>query len=284
MTYRILQYIQPWEIDDLERQIHTMILGSYYIKDPKKIIWTLNMNTDCIDWIESKLPESYFIDKLNYLSNLVHKYFTADFRIDNSIKGAMDIKRTALDSKQDFVIWLDSDIFFSYLTLPNIVSATELLNDEAYILTPQIIKYWDNSWDVIVHEKFLNYPYNHRDTFDLYSLNDLVTKNECSIKSNYNIKLGAGWFNLISDQVIKKIPFPTELGSYGPDDTYLALCATKLKIPQYILQGVVVSEIGNSFLEKKDYLKKQLKSKIQDKQKVSDQDFYNLVKKFYESN
>jgi hypothetical protein len=261
-----------------------MILGSYLIEDPRNIVWTIVMNMEIIDWDNSKIPESYFVDKLKYLNHVVGKYYTADFKVDNSIKGAADLKRTTVHTNQDYVIFLDSDLFFSYVTLPHIINASKFVEQGKFIISPQIIKYWDDSWDVIVHDKFLKEPHNHRDNFDLHSLNELVTNNEYSLKSNFNIKFGAGWFNLLSDQLIKAVPIPEELGSYGPDDTYYAYCGMRLKVPQYILEGVVVSEIGNSFLENKDYLKKQLVSKITDKSKISDQEFNNLIRKFYESN
>ncbi len=284
MINRIVQDKQPWEIDDIERQVNTMILGSYLIEDPRNIVWTIVMNTDVVDWEKSKIQENYFVDKLEYLNHIVNKYYTSDFKVDNSIKGCTDLRRSMIQTQQDYVIWLDSDLFFSYLTLPYLIKASKLLKTDRFIMSPQIIKYWDNSWDVLVHNKFLNEPYNQRDNFDLYSLNDLVVSNECNIKENFNIKFGGGWFNLIPNSLVKSIPLPYELGHYSPDDTYYSFCSIKLKVPQYILEGVVVSEIGNYFLHKKDYLKKQLVSKIQDKNKISDQQFHELIKKFYDSN
>jgi hypothetical protein len=284
MTYRILQYIQPWEIDDLERQINVMILGSYYIKNPKDVIWKVVMNTEVADWEKSKIGESYFVEKFEYLSSIVSKYFTSEFSIDNQVKGCTDLRRSAVHTEQDYVIWLDSDLFFSYLTLPYLINASESIPDKVYMISPEIIKYWDNSWDIIVHNKFLNEPYNHRDYFDLHSLNKIVTENEFSLDKNYNIKFGGGWFNLFSNDMVKSLPIPEEIGAYGPDDTYYSLCGVRKRMPQYILRGVVVSEIGNSFLEKKGYLKNQMVSKIADKAKISDQEFHNIIKRFYESN
>jgi hypothetical protein len=284
MIYRIIQYIQPWEIDDLERQVNTMILSSYHINESKNIIWTVIMNTDIINWDDSKIKKDYFIDKLNYLNFIVNKYYIGDFKIDNKIKGCTDLRRLAKDYKQDYLIWLDSDLFFSYLTLPYLINASKVINEKAFMISPQIIKYWDDSWDILVHDKFIKESYLQRDTFDLNSLHELVLNNTCLIKSNIDIKFGGGWFNLFSKEFINAIPLPEELGSYSQDDTYYSLCGKKLGYKQYILDGVVVSEIGNSFLENKDYLKKQLIIKIKDKNKISNEQFYNIVKKFYESN
>ena len=284
MIYRIVQYIQPWEIDDLERQIHTNILGSYYINNPKDIIWTVVMNTDIVNWENSGIKMSYFENKLNYLRGLVNNYFTADFKIDNNIKGAASLRRSCENKDQDYVIWLDSDIYFSKFTLPLLIASTKSINTEVFMISPEIIKYWDNSWDCLVHEKFLNEPYNHRDTFDLYSIDDIVSKNDIRLSINDTIKFGAGWFSLFSSAMIKKLHLPEKLGDYGPDDTYYSLCGNKLNIPQYVLRGVFVSEIGNKYLNNKDYIKNELDIIIKDKQKISDSDFYTLIKNFYESN
>ena len=72
-----------------------------------------------------------------------------------------------------------------------------------------------------------------------------------------------------------------ELGAYAPDDTYLSYCGMKLRIPQYILAGTVVSEVGKRFLENKDYIKPLLKVKIQDKQKITDEQLNTLISEFY---
>jgi hypothetical protein len=60
------------------------------------------------------------------------------------------------------------------------------------------------------------------------------------------------------------------------------LCSAKLNVKQYILNGIVVSEIGNKYLHNKNYIKPLLDIKISDKQKISDTDFEQIVRKFYE--
>lgn len=284
MKYRILQYIQPWEIDDLDRQINTMILSSYMIDNPKDIIWEVTMNTDCVDWKNSRIEESYFLNKFRHLKNIVGYYFTEEFNTDDKIRGCTDLRRSAINKNQDYIIWLDSDLYFSHLTLPYMIRASESISAQDYILSPQIIKYWDNSWDSIVHEKFLSEPTNHRDYFDLYCLDTLVSGNDIDVKINSDIKFGGGWFNLFTNSLLSKMKLPEEMGPYGADDTYVSFCSKKLGVQQYVLRGVVVSEIGNKYLKEKDYIKPLLEIKTQDKQKISDEEFYKLIKKFYESN
>lgn len=280
--YRIIQYIQPWEIDDLQRQIHDMIQSSYLIADDATVIWDVTMNTDIVNWETSKLPIEYFTSKFKYLKTIVDYYFTAEFNIDNSIKGCTDKRRNIINTKQDYVIWLDSDVYFSKLNLPYLINATQHINDELYIVSPQIIKYWDDSWNCLVNSQFINEPYNHRDYFDLYSLDNICSGNDITIKQNTHIKFGGGWFNLFTNKVFEQIIFPDALGSYSADDLYVMLCSAKLNIKQYILEGIVVSEIGNKYLHNKNYIKPSLDIKISDKQKISDFEFEQLVRKFYE--
>lgn len=286
MIYRIVQYIQPWEIDQLERQINKMIPSSYLIEGNHFVIWDVSMNLEIVDWEKSNIRKQFFIDKFNYLKYIVSLYFKEEFDISEEIKGAADKKRNCSEKNQDYTIWLDSDIYFPESCLAYIVKTTENLNPKNYhIVTPEIIKYWDSSWDCITHEKFLGDPFNQRDYFDLYSLDSIPSQCDVSIEDLPNgvLKFGAGWFTTLSDKLIKDVKIPKELGSYGPDDTYVMLCSKKLSTTQYIIRGVVVSEIGKRFEKMKDYYKPQLSIKIKDRNKISDEEFKNLVVKFYES-
>lgn len=279
-VFRIVQYIQPWEIDDLSRQIEQHIKSFYYLPDHSKIIFDVTMNMDVVDWDNSKISPQYFIDKFNYLKIQLKQYFTVEFGFDKNIKGCTDKRRQAQFKIQDYIIWLDSDVYFSYLTLPYLISSVSHIQEDTFILSPEIIKYWDDSWDCLVHDKFLKESHNHRDYFDLYSFDTLVKDNKISLSKNDFIKFGGGWFNLMTTTVFEKIPLVEELGSYAPDDTYLSICGKSI-IPQYILRGVVVSEIGKILLEDKNYIKPLLDIKIQNKQKISDIELHQLINKFY---
>lgn len=287
MVYRIVQYIQPWEIDDLERQINKMIGSSYLIESSHEVIWDVSMNIDMVDWQNSHIKKEFFLDKFNYLKYLTSIYFKQEFSVDADIKGAADKKRSCADKKQDYSIWLDSDLFFPETALAYIIKSTENLDPSEYlIITPEIIKYWDSSWDCITHEKFLSQPFNHRDFFDLYSLDSLLSENSLSVSQLPQgiLKFGSGWLTTLSDRLIKATRIPEELGSYGADDTYVMLCGNKLGTKQLIIKGLVVSEIGNKYLENKNYYKPQLSILTKDKSKISEEDFRKLIIKFYENN
>jgi len=285
MKYRITQYIQPWEIDDFERQIHTMLLAKHYIQSDDTIIWdvTLNISDTIIDWNSSKLPKSFFVEKFKYLQKLVNQYYVAQFDTDDKILGCTDKRRSCQSKEHDFVIWLDSDIYFSHLTLPYLIISSKSVTASCFMISPEIIKYWDSSWDSIVNKQFLAEPFNHRDYFDSYTIEHLIQTDDARLKSNPNIKFGGGWFNLFSADVFEKIPLPIELGSYASDDTYLMLCAKKHNLQQLVLTGIFVTEIGNRYLDGKDYLKNHLAITHKDRNRISEELFYKLVNNYYES-
>lgn len=280
MIYRIVQYIQPWEIDDCERQIDQLIKASYYCESPKDIVLDITMNLEIIDWEKSKLNKEYFESKFNYLRTKASIHFTVEFDTDPTIQGAADKRRSCANKQQDYSIWLDSDMFFAVQTLPYLQQAAKQIEDKMFILTPEIIRYWDSSWDCITNQAYLSQPHNHRDFFDLYSLDSVVSSNSISIKKLFTPKFGAGWFTLFSSELTSRIRIPQELGSYGPDDTYVMMCSQILQVPQYVVTGVVVSEAGKLYLQDKDYIKPQLNIKIQDKQKITDAKLYELISQF----
>jgi hypothetical protein len=284
MRYRIVQYLQPWEIDDFERQVHTMLLSSFLIDTDDEIIWdvTLNVSDTVINWQKSTITKQYIVDKFKYLANLVRQYYIAQFDIDETIQGCTDKRRSCQDKCSDFIIWLDSDVYFSKITLPYLINASKLIDDPYFMISPQIIKYWDSSWDVIVNERYLNQPFNHRDTFDLYSIETEVQQNNIFVKLNeHGIKFGGGWFNLFKQDVFTQIPLIDELGSYASDDTYIMFCSKKIEMKQYLLTGVIVSEIGERYLNGKDYLKSNFNIKLKDRTRISETEFNKLVTNFY---
>lgn len=276
---RIVQYIQPWEIDDFERVVNQLIKSAYTITNTKKIILDVTLNLDVVNWEASKLPRQYFFDKFKTIANRADVHYSISFDTDSNIKGCTDKRRSIQSKNQDYVIWLDSDMYFPTTLLSYMIAATQTLTETDYIISPQLIKYWDSSWDVLTNEKYLQEPFNHRDYFDTYKLDYEVQSNETYIKLNQGpIKFGGGWFNLFTDSVFKRIPLPIEIGPYGPDDTFISHCANALQIPQFILVGQVVSEVGK--LYESDYIRPLLSINIQDKQKITDSMLNELIHSF----
>lgn len=298
MKYRILIYIQPWEIDDFERQLRHLILGSYSISKSDEVVidTTLNISDGLIDWDSSKICKEYFLKKYEYLKNITNQYFTAEFDTNELIQGCVDKRRLALSKEQDFIIWLDPDLFFDKNTLYYLIEASKIIKNTNFILSPQTIKYWDYTWDCLTHSKFINEPTNHRDYFDMYSIDSISNNNDVHIKQNDTVKIGGGWFNLFPTSLFEKIPIPIEFGSYGWEDLYVMLCCTHLKIPQYLIDGIIVSEIGKKLLESKNYYRSLLNIKqpfygfcddgrpITVHNKISSEEFNHIFSNFINNN
>ena len=280
--YRIVQYIQPWEIDDFERQINQLIKSSYDIEIPKNVVLDVTLNVDVVNWLNSSMCKEYFIHKFRYIEKKANIHFTTEFDLDNTIKGCTDKRRSAQNKIHDYIVWLDSDVYFPTSLLPYMIIATQNIITNDFIVSPQLIRYWDSSWDILTNEKYINEPHNHRDYFDSFKLDhDCQSLQTMIIHNDTGIKFGGGWFNLFTQSVFNKIPIPDEIGSYGPDDTYISVCSGHLNIQQFILSGQVVSEVGK--LYESNYIRPNLDIKISDKEKISDSQLYELIHTFINS-
>ena len=281
MTTQIVIHLLPHEIDWFEWQSKQFKLGSYYINDMVIIDVTLNLNL--IDWSKSQLPKQFFIDKFNQIEKL-WDWAQTQFIIDeeNKCLGCDDKRREAIRSTTaDNILYLDSDLIFKPELLSYMIESAKLVEQEYYIISPQTVRMWDSSWDVITNQRYLSTPSN----METYYANDpfeIITHEQIDInlKPINQFKFGGGWFNLFTNSVFKKIPIPIEIGSYGPDDTYISMCAIKKQIPQFILSNIIVSEVGSLHLLDSDYIKPFLSVKINDKEKISDSELFNLIKKF----
>jgi len=294
MTYRVVIYLQPWEIDDFQRQVYTLIQSAYDIKTIKsiseeKVIIDVTLNLHMIDWKKSKLPKQYFIDKFLYLETILSNHFQVEFDTDEKINGSLDKRRSIQNKKQDCIIWLDSDIHFSSTVLPTMIAAASVIKDECYILSNQTIKLWDKSWDLLTADRYMNEPYDFKVKFNVFELNRVIYKQTQDVKISPLIKFGGGWMTLLSDGVFKKIPLVDELGAYGPDDSYIMYCGTfTQQLKQYIIKDTVVGEENENVKINKDYIKPLLSLKTSsNRSRITDGELAGLVDKYiknYSSN
>ena len=75
-------------------------------------------------------------------------------------------KTIQLSDKDDFIIYIDIDLIFNDKILANHIIAIEYLKKEHkhFIVTPNTIRLWDRTWDIITHEKYLDKSFEfHKD-------------------------------------------------------------------------------------------------------------------------
>jgi hypothetical protein len=247
----------PQEIDNLYTTLYNLKRNASVL--PKDCQFgfdiTLCLSDELTRW-DNSLPKQYFEDKFN---ETIEKL--CDWAIPESIKietgtdilGCVSQRRHSLKylDKYDFTLWLDNDLFFNDYFLSYIhLSTTQLKqsNTDYYVITPQITRQWDTTWDVLVNKELLSRDLNDNLVADVFKLS--LTPNEGVLLTPIDKFKGAGgWGTVISNPLLKLIGIPESLGHYGLEDTYVLQCADMLgkigkhaRPQQFVLENVLVCE------------------------------------------
>tara|TARA_Y100000389_G_scaffold196576_1_gene229727 strand:- start:64 stop:969 length:906 start_codon:yes stop_codon:yes gene_type:complete len=251
----------PYEIDELENTLNQLRRASYYLNN--KFEWeldvTLGLSDTLVNWGNSRIPKEYFSDRFSNLAKTIdwcrgNFYISAD-----DINGCVSQRRHSLNKHKDadYFLWLDTDIIFDERTLSYIESSILATKDiTTYsIITPEIVRVWDNSWDCIVNEEFLDKPLDYQKTNDPYK--DSGIKGDISINTVNNIhspqsrfKFAGGWMTCLSGDLLRRIGVPDGLGHYGYEDTLIMVASenlerdinSNLNIQQFKIKNLVVCE------------------------------------------
>ena len=283
MKYHISIHISPYEIDNYQTFIHQLRRNLNYIDD--EIIFSpfLNLSNYFYNWEESVFNPGYFVDRFNELNNIVKEYCTLDEHInfEENILGAFSYKTMFLEQYKDKVdafIWFDSDMIFPDNAIASLIVAHKSVEDKHCIITPQIHRLWDETWDVLVNEDYMNIPASHDNYFgfDGYKLFKHNGKELSVTKNEQRFKFAAGWCNLLTSDLFKDyIEFDYSLGHYGPDDTFIMNLLDYYKfnkgknVNQYIIKNLVVTEnYKHSLNQYKDYITKN--SNVKTKEEFAD--------------
>ena len=250
MTTQIVIHLLPHEIDWFEWQIKQLKQGSYYLEEDDKVIIDVTLNLNLVDWSQSQLPKQFFIDKFFQIKKLCD-WCKTQFIVDekNKCLGCDDKRREAIRlTKADNILYLDSDLIFRPEILKYMMDASKTISSEYYIISPQTVRMWDSSWDVITNQNYLSTPAN----METYYANDpfeIILGIDESIKITPidQFKFGGGWFNLLSTKLLKLTDIPDSFGPYGVDDLYVMICCDIMKqkgynVQQYVLENTIVIE------------------------------------------
>jgi len=250
MITQIVVHLLPHELDWFEWQSKQFKIGSVYINKEDTIIIDVTLNLNLVDWEQSQLPKTFFIEKFNQIKSF-WDWAQTNFIIDESNKclGCDDKRREAIrNTIADNILYLDSDLIFSHELLYYSIEMSKQIEEEYYILSPQIVKIWDNTWDSITNGLYVK---NKPDLQHYYNSNpfEILTKSfeEFDLKRVPNFKFGGGWFNLLSTKLLQLTDMPDSFGPYGVDDLYVMLCCNILlnkgyKIQQYVIENKLVTE------------------------------------------
>jgi hypothetical protein len=287
-------FVLPHEIDNFHLTLYNLRRNSAVMVGHEfGLDITLCLSDELTDWKYS-LPKSYFEDKFNQITNTLCDWATPEsiqIEYGNTILGCVSQRRHSLKylDKYDFTMWLDNDMFFNDHLLSYVgVSVDTVINNNVnyYVITPQITRQWDTTWDVIVNQHLLERPLHDNVTADIFDLG-LADFGNVKLKPIDTFKAAGGWCTVISNDLLKLTGIPEALGHYGLEDTYVLICADLLrrmnrkeKPQQFVIENLVVGE--NHKYQTGDYLKHRLSShdRKDSFRQIATQNFNNEVEKF----
>lgn len=255
-------HICPWEITHYILIIDKLKQSSFFLNQEDKIYFNaaLNLSSQIIDWDNSKLPKEYFIEQFNVANKLLEN---TNFIINSTIYegdeiyGHLDLQKSSYQEKIDYYITLCPDISFNEYLLYYLIESAKQIDQENFILTPEIFKSWDSSWDILVNDSFQNIPYTECIDHDIHKIHHSNINNEVSIEKINGFKF-AGWFDLFSKNAYERLfRIPDEWKGYGPWDLYaLNICYTlknlKKNIVQYKIKGTLAWFYDTGCLQNKE--------------------------------
>ena len=227
MIIRSVIHIMPWEIDHLFLLQHQLKRSSYYLKDNDKFEMdvVLNLSDKLIDQDNSKLDKEFFIEKYKSTQYLTD-WATCRYTIyeGSEMYGHLDLMKDCIndDIKCDSYMSIVPDIHFHETLLYYMFRSMDIIPDDYYWVSAQIPKMWDSSWDSLVHEDFIDIPYEDHRKIDTYESEMSVRNNIDNVKIIKNEKnyKWACWFDLHSAQLLELIGIPESFIGYGPMDSF----------------------------------------------------------------
>ena len=243
-------HIFPHEIKNFQRIVESLKNSIDMLDDTRNIhiSASLNMNDMIVD--DTKYNKEEVVNMFLNCEKKIQP--TTDFKIQTSVEfiGVNEERRTTIRNShiEDTIIFLDSDLHFDKKLLANQINAIKLIKEinDFYIITPQIVRLWDTTWDCIVNEKYINESFTFHKNINPENIIS-CNHGKTSVVSCNDFKWGGGWFNAISASLLKLTGIPDSFVGYGPDDTFVMECCKymklkKLNVQQYVLKNMVVVE------------------------------------------
>lgn len=253
-TLQVIIHCLPREIDQLERVLDKLHEGAGLLESSHRVILdvTLNLNDTFTDWNTSTLDQKFFTNKFEIIKAKNDWTYKNLFEVDteNKCLGINDKRRNSIREAEEEVthfMYLDLDLHFSSLNLGYLFLALDQITNKYQIVSSQLTKLWDSSWDVLCNSQFINQSYEFYKELDPYLMESYSQQSQVEIRPIQGVKFGGGWFNAFSKNLLQEIDIPDSLGPYGQDDTFVMMGANIMQqkgydIKQYVLDGMIVCE------------------------------------------
>lgn len=255
-------FSMPQEIDDLHLTLYNLKRNISMLPHDVEMDLDLTfcMSGELTDWENTKLPQEYFLSKFHALTPLWDwsKSPRIHIEFDKGILGCVSQRRWSLEraKEYDYTIWLDTDVFFKDTTLLYMDAGFRAIKDSnttRFILTPQFVKQWDNTWDSIVHPEYLNHKIDYELEADIFE-DTLIEYGDVSVKPINDFKFAGGWFTLLSKELLELTGVPESFGHYGMEDTFIVEASkflTKVNHPMKPTQFVLCNHlVGETYVHR----------------------------------
>ena len=263
MKVKISYHIMPYEIDYALLSYIQLKKTQYYL--PKdidiEIDTVLNCSNYLIDWDKTILPKSFFIQKFNEL-NVLLKDYTVNPKIYEGDKcyGLLDMQRDSYCGA-DYYMNITPDMYFSEHLLPLMFESTKLIKNKYYVVTPEIHKMWDGTWDEITNQRYMDVPYANWNDTDVFEIRHHMKtdNNEVKLDPTRRSKW-AWWLDLYNREFYEDFaPVQDDWVGYGPWDWWSLMLTEYAKergadFQEYVLRGQTIFEYPIGSLKGKGFV------------------------------
>jgi hypothetical protein len=252
----IVIWVSPVDLDDLEKSLNRLLIGKDYLSEEQKRNIRFNVvmcvSDEIVNWkTETIKPQCQL--KFNQLKSLTSWAGESNFIESTTINGCTSMRVDASVSNAEYYLWLDTDIIYQPETFPYMLNSIPYIKEQRidkFVITPEIVRIWDDTWDCLVNEFFINKnvgyekinnPYEDAGIYGDINIEEVV----CNVPGQPYMKFAGGWFTIVSKSLLNELPWPENYGHYGYDDTYLMWAASVKNdktIKQFKLKNIVVCE------------------------------------------
>ena len=285
----------PWEVDYALLQFMQLKKSSLNLYPEDKIYFHigLNLSSHIINWNESKLPKEFFINKFNAALKMLDwaKEVNVTIYEGDELWGHLDLEKVQMDPKIDYYMSICPDMWFHEYALFYIIESAKQVKDKYFIITPEIHKLWDWTWDELVNENYKDVTYEDWNKSDIFEIQSRAL-GEPYVEQTSRFKY-AGWFDLYSKDFIELIPVPDDWKGYGPWDYYSMLISdiavkNGINIKEYVLRNQIIFEYHPNKEDKDnfaDYYKDLLSlNKIENQRQVVESKFPHYIEQWTNKN
>ena len=241
-----------WELDYALQTFTQLKKSKYYLsdKDTIEIDVCLNLSAYLVDWDKSKLNKDLLKARFKEYLKLLKDYkVNATVYEEDKLYGHLDHQREIVSPEVDFYITICPDMYFSEQALALLIQSSKQIKNKYFVITPEISKLWDNTWDEITNSDWMHVNYDKWNEVDLFDIRAKMKSKETGITLDpTNKSKWAGWFDLYNKAMYEELcPIQDDWKGYGPHDWYSLIITEYVKLrgvnfQQYVMRGQTIFE------------------------------------------